>query len=278
MRKQPNSTHRRLGCVLAVAWIVLTLGAIALLNSCLFGRGNTSVFEPLAEPYYDPAGFRQVDGRYVFEGEARSAHTTGVDVSDHQGAIDWHAVAADGIDFAMIRIGWRGNTEGYLHEDECFEQNLAQAREAGLACGAYFYSQAVSEQEASEEAAFALELLSRRELDYPVVFDYEPNDGNRIAGIDGQTATSCAKVFCDALRQAGYDVALYGNGYDLGYIDTSQLPDVGIWYAEYGSAPSRSNPYFMWQYTASGSVSGIETAADLNLDLRGVNPTTQEGA
>ena len=278
MRKRSHTKHRGCGCVLAIAWVVLSLVAIVLLNTCLFDDRGSWEPTPQEPAYYDRSSFRQEDGRYVYEGEGGVTRTTGIDVSDHQGAIDWQAVAADGIDFAMIRVGWRGNTEGYLHADECFEQNYAGASEAGIACGAYFYSQAISEQEALEEAAFALELLGGRWLDYPVVFDYEPNDGNRIAGIDGQTATSCAKAFCDAVRQAGYEPALYGNGYDLGFIDTSQLPDVGIWYAEYGSAPSWLGPYFMWQYTASGSVSGIETPADLNLDLSGVNPTAQEGA
>jgi len=277
MRKRSHTKHRRLGCVLAIAWAILTLVCIILLNTCLFDRTDSREPAPMEPSYYDRNGFRQVDGRYVYEGEDGVARTTGVDVSDHQGAIDWYAVAADGIDFAMIRVGWRGNTEGNLHADECFEQNYAQAREAGLACGAYFYSQATSEQEALEEAAFALDLLSGRELDYPVTFDYEPNDGNRIAGIDGQTATACAKAFCDAMRQAGYEAALYGNGYDLSYIDISQLSDVRIWYAEYGSVPSWSGPYFMWQYTASGSVNGIETPADLNLDLSEA-PSTAEDA
>lgn len=267
MHRQAHTKHRRLGCALVIAWVALTLVSIRLLNSCLSGREDPWEPSYSEDSYFDHACFQQVDGRYTYEGEDGVVRTTGVDVSDHQGAIDWQAVAADGIDFAMIRVGWRGNTEGNLHADEFFEENWTQAREAGLACGAYFYSQAITEQEAKDEAAFALELLSGRELDYPVAFDYEPNDGNRIGGIDGETATACAKAFCDVVRQAGYEAALYGNGYDLGYIDTSQLPDVRIWYAEYGSTPSYTGPYFMWQYTASGSVRGIETPADLNLDL-----------
>lgn len=278
MRRKTHTKHRGLGCLLALAWVALTFVSIRLLNSCLFNREDPWEYSyaPAAEPFFDPTRFRQESGRYIYEGEAGVARATGVDVSDHQGAIDWQAVAADGIDFAMIRVGWRGNTEGYLHADERFEENWAKAREAGIACGAYFYSQAISEEEAREEAAFTLEVLSGRGLDYPVVFDFEPNDGNRIGGIDGETATACARAFCDAVRQAGYETMLYGNGYDLSYIDTSQLPDVPIWYAEYGSTPSRSDSYSLWQYTASGSVSGIETPADLNLDLSGALRAVQE--
>ena len=273
MRRRSQPKHHGCGCVLVFAWLALTLGAIGLLRSCLSDRGYDYAYEDpwegfsTAEPYYDRDSFQQVNGRCLYEGDAGVVGATGVDVSAYQADIDWQAVAADGIDFAMIRIAWRGNTDGYLHEDICFEQNYAGAREAGLPCGVYFYSQANTVDEAREEAAFALDLLAGRELSYPVVFDYEPNDGHRLSGIDGNTATACARAFCDIIADGGYEPMIYGNRYDLSYLDASQLSDVRIWFAEYASAPSREEPFALWQYTSSGSVAGIGTPVDLNLDL-----------
>ncbi len=272
-RSQPRWHGCGCGCALVAVWAVLTLGAIVLLRSCLPDDGYDYSYEgswessSAAEPYYERERFQQVDGRCIYEGAADVVCPTGVDVSAYQADIDWQAVAADGIGFAMIRVGWRGNTDGYLHEDICFEQNYASAREAGLPCGVYFFSQATTADEAREEAEFTLDLLAGRELDYPVVFDFEPNDGHRLSGIDGATATACARTFCDIIADGGYEPVIYGNRYDLQYLDAAQLSDVRVWFAEYASTPSREEPFSLWQYTSSGSVAGIGTPVDLNLDL-----------
>lgn len=244
---------------------------MTLLTTCLFrnnhdyeGSWDSSYSSGF---YYDSASFWQQDDRVFYESEDGAVGKTGVDVSAYQADIDWWAVAADGIDYAMIRIAWRGNTDGYLHEDICFEQNWAGTQEVGIPCGVYFFSQAVTVEEAREEAAFALELLAGRELAYPVVFDYEATDGHRLAGIDRETATACARTFCDIISEGGYEPMIYGNRYDLQYLDTSQLPDIPIWFAEYAAAPSYEESFAMWQYTSSGSVAGIGTPADLNLSF-----------
>lgn len=274
MRNRSHSKRRGCGCVLVIAWLALTIGAIGLLRACLNSRGYGYSYDSWEDsvssnPYFDPSGFRQEGDRMVCEGAAGAA-ATGVDVSAYQGDIDWQAVAADGIDFAMIRVGWRGNTDGYLHEDICFEQNWTGAREVGLPCGVYFYSQATTVDEAREEAAFARELLAGRTLEYPVVFDYEPNDGHRLYGIDGSTATACASAFCEVIQDGGYEPMVYGNRYDLQYLDISQLPDIRIWFAEYAAAPSYEEPFALWQYTSGGVVAGIGTPVDLDLDLSGM--------
>ncbi len=273
MGRHSQPRHRGCGCALVVAWVVLTLGVIVLLRSCLFDRGYDHSYEgswegsPAAEPYYNRNSFRVVGGRCVYEGAADIVCPTGVDVSAYQADIDWQAVASDGIGFAMIRVGWRGNTDGYLHEDICFEQNYAGASEAGLPCGVYFFSQATTADEAREEALFTLDLLAGRELAYPVVFDYEPTGGHRIAAIDGATATACARTFCNVIADGGYEPVIYGNRYDLQHLDTAQLSDVRVWFAEYAETPSREEPFSLWQYTSSGTVAGIGTPVDLSLDL-----------
>ena len=262
-----RTPQHRLHGIAVVLTLLASLFVASALTACSLGTDpwDDSWYE--SDPYYDWNGFSQVDGRISYTNDESTFARTGVDVSDHQGTIDWDAVAGDGIEFAFVRIGYRGNTEGLLHADAQFEQNLSGAQAAGIACGTYFYSQALSAEEARDEALFTLALLGSRELEYPVVFDYEPNDGNRLSGIDGATATACARAFCDVIEEAGYEVMLYGNYYDLQYLDLSELGECGIWFAEYASAPSSSDAFAIWQYTASGQVRGIETPADLNLDL-----------
>ncbi len=263
----PKVPRHRLHGLAAVLMLLASLLSMSALIACSPDADPWDDSWHEREPYFDRDGFSQADGRASYTDGTGAFAKTGVDVSDHQGTIDWDAVAADGIEFAFVRIGYRGNTEGLLYADTQFEQNLSGAQAAGIACGAYFYSQAVSAEEARDEARFAVALLGSRELEYPVVFDYEANDGNRLSGIDGATATACARAFCDVIEEAGYEVMLYGNYYDLQYLDLSELGECGIWFAEYASAPSRSDAFAIWQYTASGQVRGIETPADLNLDL-----------
>lgn len=193
---------------------------------------------------------------------------TGVDVSSHQGEIDWSAVAGDGIGFAMLRIGNRGYSQGGLKQDACFEANYAGARENGLDVGVYIFSQAISVEEAVEEAEFVLSILDGRELQMPVVFDWEEIDGDvaRTDNVDVETVTACAVAFCRRIAEAGYDTAVYCNGM-VGYLryDISQLQHLPIWYAEYRAWPSFAYAIDMWQYTSSGKVAGISGNADLNL-------------
>ena len=208
MRKRPQTRHHGCcGCILVGVLAILCLVLMTLLTTCLFrnnhdyeGSWDSSYS---SGSYYDSASFWQQDDRVFYESEDGAVGKTGVDVSAYQADIDWWAVAADGIDYAMIRIAWRGNTDGYLHEDICFEQNWAGTQEVGIPCGVYFFSQAVTVEEAREEAVFALDLLAGRELTCPVVFDYEANDGHRLAGIDRETATACARTFCDIISEGG---------------------------------------------------------------------------
>lgn len=219
-------------------------------------------------PFYDPDSFAAEDtGRFSYaHGDFQTAKT-GIDVSDHQGDIDWEAVAADGIDFAIIRIGYRGTTEGAIHADEHFATNLMEAQAAGIECGVYFFSQAINIEEAKEEADFVLEHLAGNLLDYPVVFDYESTPESRVAYVDTKTAGRVASTFCSAIRKAGYYPMIYGNAYDLDKFGYGRNGDPALWFAEYGSFPSSVHESEIWQYTSEGSVDGIQTNVDLNLDL-----------
>lgn len=214
----------------------------------------------------------------------RSA-VTGVDVSSHQGEVDWAAVAGDGIEFAILRIGNRGYSQGGLKQDERFEANYAGAVENGLDVGVYLFSQAVSEEEAVEEAEFVLSILDGRELQLPVVFDWEEiNDAvARTDEVDAGTVTACALAFCRRIEEAGYKTAFYCNGM-VGYLryDIARMQHLDAWYAEYGDWPSFAYAFDLWQYSHTGSVAGIAGNVDLNLwfpdgEPESENPETQNG-
>jgi lysozyme len=194
---------------------------------------------------------------------------TGIDISSHQGEIDWTAVAGDGIDFAMLRVGKRGYSEGAIGADSRFEENYTAAVENGLEVGAYFFSQAISVEEAEEEAQFVLDTLNGRNMDLPVVFDWEQivEDEARTDDVDTETVTACALAFCQRIQEGGYSTAVYFNA-SLGYIqyDYAQLSDLDSWYAQYdGSWPTFAYSFDLWQYSKSGTVAGIGGNVDMDL-------------
>ena len=209
---------------------------------------------------------------YIVNGQVKSK--LGIDVSESQLDIDWQAVADDGIDFAMIRLGYRGATEGDLYLDSYYWDNLEGARSAGVDCGIYFFSQATNEREAIEEAEFVLDNLGGASLEYPIAFDSEivPSLGiTRTANLSKDEMTTIADAFCKRLEQAGYRTLVYGNASDLSRYDNAIVDDGGVWWAEYG--PSQPNHYLdivMWQYSNEGDVAGISTAVDMNIDLSNV--------
>ncbi len=196
----------------------------------------------------------------------------GVDVSSHQGEIDWEQAAGAGIDFAMVRAGRRGYTEGGLYEDERFAENIRGALAAGLDVGTYFFSQAITAAEAEEEAAYVLELIDGCDLTYPVVFDWEPipEDEARTDGLGADEVTECALAFCRVIAEAGYTPSIYfnvGQGYLSYRLD--RLTEYPFWLAEYHESPGFYYHFDLWQFTHEGRVPGIDGYVDLDLDLRG---------
>ena len=209
-------------------------------------------------------------GRMTYEAEGKRGRT-GIDVSAYQKEIDWPAVAADGVDFAILRLGYRGYTEGGLFTDQYFHQNLRGALDAGLDVGVYFFSQAITPEEAEAEAQYVLDALEGYDTAYPIAFDWEPISDNtaRTNGLDGGTLTRCAAAFCEAIQQAGRRPAVYFNQ-SLGYLryDLRELTDYDLWLAEYGGKPDFYYHFDLLQYTHTGRVAGIEGDVDLDLDLR----------
>lgn len=212
----------------------------------------------------DMEGFTaDAEGRLAYEGAV-----LGVDVSEFQGEVDWYAVKAAGIEFAILRTGYRGMTQGLLKEDQCFRQNLEGAANAGLKLGVYFFSQAVTPEEAEEEADYVLEILDGQALTFPVAFDWEPITGDeaRTDGLDGEEMTRCAAAFCKRIEDAGYRPAVYFNQ-TQGYLryDLRELTDYELWLAEYGAVPDFYYHFDLWQYSHTGRVDGIQGDVDLDL-------------
>lgn len=190
----------------------------------------------------------------------------GIDVSHHQEQIDWTQVKEAGIQFVMVRLGYRGYETGLLNEDRYVQQNLQGARDAGLLVGAYFFSQAVTVEEAEEEARFALELLGEFRLDLPLTYDWEV--AARTEHVDGQTVTECAKAFCQIVEEAGFEPMVYFNTYQaLLFIDLHQLTQYRWWLALYNTGRNFPCRFDMWQYTNTGSVPGIDGDVDINIML-----------
>lgn len=218
---------------------------------------NTEYFSPTAQGW-------------LTYSDGRTAAIPGIDVSSHQGEIDWEQVADAGIRFAIIRAGYRGyGEEGTLKTDSCFQSNITGALAAGLDVGVYFFSQAITVEEVQEELALTLELIAPYEITYPVVFDWErmPNQRQaRTQNVTGEELTAMAAAFCSGAQQAGYTPAVYANQ-DLAYLtlDLSQLKDWSFWLAQYNDIPTFYYQYDLWQYSHTGQVPGIRTNVDLNL-------------
>lgn len=191
----------------------------------------------------------------------------GIDVSVWQGQIDWKKVKAAGVDFAMIRVGYRGSEQGVLKEDTYAQTNYAGATAAGIKVGAYFFSQAITVEEAVEEAKYLLNLIKDWKVDMPIVFDWEfVGGGSRTDGITARTLTNCSKAFCDTVSAAGYKSMIYFNtDQSFNSLYLRELTDYKFWLAQYDTVLNYPYKIDMWQYTETGSVPGIKGNVDINL-------------
>ena len=195
----------------------------------------------------------------------------GIDVSEHQDDINWKKVKSSEADFVFIRAGYRKGETGELVEDDEFEDNVKGATRAGIAAGAYFYSQALNEQEAVEEADFLIDIVDRYEIDMPLVIDFELLDGGRLQKAVEEGELPVASLyhdiviaFCDRVEEAGYESAVYAN-YDMltNYMDSSILDDYEtIWAAQYGGVCQVKGDYMYWQCAEDAKVGGIDEPVD----------------
>ena len=223
----------------------------------------TETVEPETEPP-NPNQFTYING---FLSCVTADSIVGIDVSSHQGEIDWQQVKASGVEFVMIRAGYRGLDQGGLYEDEYAQSNYKGAKQAGLKIGAYFFSQATTEEEAIKEAEFALVITKDWQLDFPLAYDWEfSGEENRVAAITAAQVTEFAQIFCAEIEKAGNSPMVYFNP-DLGrnFLYLEELTDYPFWLALYDRDFRYDYKITMWQYTCEGTVPGIEGNVDINL-------------
>lgn len=206
--------------------------------------------------------------QYLTDGQVTSHK--GIDVSSHQGKIDWNLVAQDGVEFAIIRVGFRGyGSEGKLVVDEQFENNIKGAQAAGIKVGVYFFSQAINEAELLEEANLVLEKIAPYKLDCPVVYDVEKtSSAGRMNEISVEERTNLTLLFCQTIENAGYTPMIYHNT-EMGalMIDIATLENYDKWYASYSDQMFYPYEYKIWQYSDKGKIQGINTDVDLNISF-----------
>ncbi|MDE6363478.1 MAG: Ig-like domain-containing protein, partial [Lachnospiraceae bacterium] len=256
---------------------------------------NNTEFYIAAQPQYVYTGWQTIDGKtyfydkngnvvtgtqiiqgvtYNFGSDGAIAtsvngSTFGIDVSRHNGNIDWNAVKASGVDYVIIRCGYRGSLTGALIEDQSFRTNIKGATAAGLKVGVYVFSQAVNEVEAVKEASLAVSLVKGYNLTYPIFIDTE-SSGGRADKIDRATRTAVVNAFCQTVASAGYKPGIYAS--KTWFEDKLNMGAIGnykIWLAQYSTTPTYKGRYDMWQYSSKGKISGISTKVDLNYSYLG---------
>lgn len=236
-------------------------------------HGNSytaTILQDIPMHNYDYSRLDTSSDLYTYSNEDGTVTSTiGIDVSKYQGEIDWKQVKEYGIDFVIIRLGYRGySEEGNLAVDEYYETNIQGALDAGLEVGVYFFSQAITNEEALEEAEFVLDYIENYDITMPVVFDTEviEIETARTYEIESQIFTDACIVFCDRIEEAGYDSMIYFNMVWSAFtLDLEQLTGYDKWYADYYDAPQYPYAFQMWQYTESATVPGIEGNVDLNI-------------
>lgn len=192
---------------------------------------------------------------------------SGIDLSEHNGEVDFEKIKERGIDFVYLRIGWRGYSEGLLYTDNRFEEYYDGAVKNNLKVGVYFFSQAISEEEAKEEAELVLKTLNGRHIDLPIAYDFEIIDYDK-ARSDNISREQCTKNTLAFLQtvEKKYGAILYGNNEMFTeYLSMSELNDYPLWFAQYYKKPETIYPIFIWQYSESGKIEGINTYTDLNI-------------
>lgn len=206
---------------------------------------------------------------YIKDGQVLSKK--GIDVSRYQEKINWKKVAEDGVEYAFIRLGIRGATEGKLMLDETYEDNMEGALENDIDVGVYFFTQALNQEEAVEEAEFVLENLGDYNVTYPIVLDVEEitTKNPRTKDMEKQDWTDVCVAFCDRIKEAGYTPMIYGNLKTfMLMVDLEQLEDYEKWFAYYRTPLYFPYEFSIWQYSSTGKVNGIGTDVDMNISMK----------
>ena len=234
-----------------------------------FGGKKVYIVEDLPKNTYDNDLFQVNEQGFLTYNSDEYTCKIGIDVSRYQGTIDWAQVKEVGVDFAILRLGYRGYGTGKIVLDNTFYQNLEGALENDIEVGVYFFSQAISPAEAEEEAQYCMNALKGYDITYPIIFDWEDPNGSvegRTDERDDKALTQCAVAFCEAVKAGGYQPMVYSNlTYFYLHFDLNELVNYPFWLAQYNATPSFYYHFDMWQYGDAGIVPGIDGKVDLNI-------------
>lgn len=243
-------------------------GKKILMHDGTYGEVFVPVYEDVPASTINTENITMRNGYAYYTENGEVVSTTGVDVSEFQGDIDWEQVKQAGIDFAFIRIGYRTYGDGIVTYDSAFQRNIEGARAAGIKVGAYFYSQATTADEAVDEADHVIDALAPYKIDYPVVYDWELiyHDDARTDDVTVEGLADCCVAFCERVKYAGYTPMIYQNtGTAMHKLDLPRVKDYDFWLAEYSEKPSFYYDFRIWQYSNTGQIPGIAGDVDLNI-------------
>lgn len=226
----------------------------------------------IAKNDYDYTGLVYEEPYMRYYADGKKVSRQGVKIDDSYGTINFSQVEDDGVDYCIIRIGKRGYATGVVSLDENYLNYIQGAKEAGLGIGVSFFSQAVNEAEAVEEATLVVQALQQAEIkpDYPVVFDMEPvnHDASRTESLTKTQLTAITKAFCNTISQNGYTPAVYGNKYWLlRKLDLTQLSGYNIWLSKEGDVPDYPYEFAMWEYKQDAQIDGIAGNVSLSISF-----------
>lgn len=248
---------------------VQATGGKVHIQDSLLGDIWITELEGVARNKLDKNGFSSNDDYITYTENGGKAALSGIDVSYNCGEIDWKKVKECGIDFVMVRLGGRGyGDEGGLYSDDKALEYIKGAQAEGIKVGGYFFSQAINNDEAAEEADYAVKILDGIKLDFPLAYDWEliKDDTARTDSVSSAQTTECARVFCEEVKKQGYTPMIYSPSRELYFkYDLAQLKDFDIWYCEYADFPTFYYQFSMWQYSSHGKIDGIESEVDLDL-------------
>lgn len=217
---------------------------------------------------YNESNFVFVNNIMKYYENGVNVSYAGVDLSKNEDYVDFERLKSAGIDYVMIRLGQRGFVSGEITLDENFQDNYDRASAAGLDIGVYFFSQAITVEEAKEEAEFVIATLSENKINYPVVFYMEDVSGSdvRTKDLTQMARTNIAIAFMDAVEEAGYIPIICGNKeFLLKKISFGSLIGYEVWLCQEADTPDFPYEYSMWRYTEFGNIAGISGYANLNI-------------
>ena len=237
----------------------------------VFGeKYEVEINDNITKTPYDDHCFERIGDHLSYDDNTYSSRM-GVDVSRHQGVINWSSVREAGIEFAFIRIGYRGyGKEGSINLDQQFDNNIRNAQKEGIDVGVYFFAQAINEEEAKEEAEFVINSLNNYDLQLPVVYDPESrlDAPARTDNVTAEQFTKNTEAFCSMIKEAGYEPMIYSNMLWEAYeLDLEKLAEYPIWYADYEEFPQTPYMYEFWQYSNEGCIKGISGGVDLDIQF-----------